>query len=280
MNILFYGNCQTFALKNILNLNSNDFNQYHIECFSTNINKEEYDIILKKCDVIITQPISKNYREKDYLSSEYLLHNCKPNCKIIIFDSCHFDFYYFDLTYKVINGKLIDTPGHYHLNNLIYCYKNNLGQQYYIDNFINNKNLKTINELEMIAIDSLNELNSRFLKNVEYYKNNHNVIVISSHDYIKQNYKEKLLFYSMNHPTKYVLQNIGEQIIEIIKIKNTINYDLNTLDSTKCVIYKCIQNVVNFNINDCELLVHNNSKIEEIVKIYYDSYNDAKIIFD
>lgn len=279
MNILFYGNCQTFGLKNILNLSPRHFVKHHIECFSTNLSKEEYDNILKKCDVIITQPISKNYREKEYLSTEYLISNCKQNCKIIIFDSCYFNFYYFDLTYKVINNKIINTPHDYHYNNLIDCYNNNLYPQYYIDNFINNQDLKTANELEIIADSSLDELKKRFNENVECYKK-YNIKVITSYDYIKNNYKNKLLFYSMNHPTKYVLQNIGEQIIKLLKIPNTINYNLNVLDGTKCIIYKCIQNVVNFNINDCEPLMNNKSSNEEIVKMYYESYNKNKIIFE
>ena len=76
------------------------------------------------------------------------------------------------------------------------------------------------------------------------------------------------------------MQKINEKKIKILKIKNTINYDLDVLDGTKCILYKCIQNVVNFNINDCEPIINKESRIEEIVKIYYNSYNDAKIIFD
>ena len=280
MNILFYGNCQLFAIKNIINLNPAQFNQYHIECFSTFINKEDYDNILKKCDIIITQQISKNYREKEYLSTEYLINNCNPKCKIIIFDSCHFDFYYFDLTYKFINGKLVDKPSHYHYNNLIKTYKSGLSEQHYIDNYINNEKIKSVEELEIIANNSLDELQKRFKNNLELHKNHDNVTVISSYEYIKKNYKNKLLFYSMNHPTKYVLHDICEQILKLLCIKNTINYELNVLDGTRCIIYKCIQNVVNFNINDYPPLLDKINNVESIVKKYYESYKEFDIRFD
>ena len=41
------------------------YNQHHIECDTTNLNKSEFDNIIKICDIIITQPILDNYREKN-----------------------------------------------------------------------------------------------------------------------------------------------------------------------------------------------------------------------
>ena len=36
-NVLFYGNCQLFAIKEILNLPIKKFNISYVECFTTNI---------------------------------------------------------------------------------------------------------------------------------------------------------------------------------------------------------------------------------------------------
>ena len=59
MNILFYGNCQLYAIKQILNLQN--VHQSLVECFTTDISLEEFDILIKNSDVIITQHINDNY---------------------------------------------------------------------------------------------------------------------------------------------------------------------------------------------------------------------------
>jgi hypothetical protein len=272
MNILFYGNCQTFAIKETLNL-PKEYNVYHVECFSSNIlKKEQFTYILSICDFIITQPINDNYRDVDYLSTSYIINNCKKNCKIILFDSCYLNFYYFDLTYKMYNNNMLREPSDYHYNMMIECYKNNLPIDYYIENYVNNSNFKSTEELNIILNNSLNELKKRYGENVEKYCYNENIYIISTHDYIKNNYKDKLLFYSMNHPSKYVIQYICEELIQILKIKNTINYDKDILSGTKCIIYNCIQKVVNFNICEYSPFTSNKTNIKDITKLYYESY--------
>lgn len=278
MKILFYGNCQLFVLKNVLNL-SNKYLTRNIECFSTNISQEDFNTLLKTSDVIITQPISKNYRDLIYLSTEYIIQHCNPSCKIIIFDSCYFNFYYFDLTYKTINGELLRNPSDYHYNELINCYKNNMPSEHYIEQIINNSTLKTKDELEIIANKSICELHNRYNETCQKYVNNQNIKVITCATYIENNYKDKLLFYSMNHPTKYVIHNIAEQVIHLLDIPNTINYNMNVLDGVKCIIYKCIQNAVHFNINECDPLLKNKTNNEDIVQVYYDSYKNENVIF-
>jgi len=277
-NILYYGNCQTFAIKNILNLKN--VIEKNIECHSTTISKDDFDSLLINADVIITQSISDNYRNLDYLSTKYILSKCKKDCKIIIFDSCYFNLYHFDLTYKVVNNIIIKEPVDYHYNNLLQCYQNNLPFESFLE-IINNKNFKTQDELEIIANNTLTELLKRYYNNIEKYKND-NIYIISTYEYIKNNYKKKLLFYSMNHPTKDVLQYIAEQIITILKFKNTINYNIDPLSGIKCILYKCLENIVDFNVDDYEPkifnAIYNLNNNYDIVKLYYDTYNNIKLI--
>lgn len=272
INILFYGNCQLFAILKTLNL-SNNYNIFHIECWTNNIDKEYFTDIIKKCDIIITQAINDNYRDCEYLSTNYIKENKKSECKLIIVDSCYFDFYYFDLTYKIFNNNILHKPIDYHYNQMIECYNNGHSTKYYINNIVNNLDLKTSEELEIIAENSLKELDNRYILNKENF-NGDNIYIISTYEYIKQNYKEKLLFYSMNHPTKYVIQNICENIINILQIKNTIKYDIEFLDQTKCILYKCISKNVNFDINNHNALTLNYNDNYKITQLYYDTYKE------
>ena len=127
-------------------------------------------------------------------------------------------------------------------------------------------------ELENIANTSLEILNKRYQENKHKYKGE-NIYIISTEYFIKNNYKNKLLFYSMNHPTKYVIQYICEEIINILNIPNTINYDIDILYHPKCIIYKCIQKNVNFDINNHAPLILNYTTTYDIAQLYYDAYN-------
>lgn len=274
-NILFYGNCQLFAVLKTLNL-SHDYNIFHIQCWKDDINKEYFTDTIKKCDIIITQSIYDNYRDDDYLSTTYIKQHRKTNCKLIIFDSCYFNFYYFDLTYKMFNNDTLHKPIDYHYNKMIECYINGHPPEYYISNFVNNFDLKTSEELETIAQCSLNELNDRYTQNKEKYNGN-NIFFISTYEYIKENYKDKLLFYSMNHPTKYVIQYICEKIINILQFQNTINYNIDVLNDPKCILYKCISKNVNFDINNHNALTLNNTDINKITNLYYDTYREIEL---
>jgi len=272
MHILLYGNCQLYAILKTLNL-SKKYKTVNIECWEKHIDKQEFTDIINKCNVIITQPINDAYRDVDYLSTSYIIKNKKPDCKLIIFDSCHFDFYYFDLTYKIFNNDVLHKPSDYHYHKMIECYNKKHSIEYYITNFVNNLDLKSSEELETIAQNSLNELQNRNKKNKEKYSHE-NMYIIGTGEYIKNNYKDKLLFYSMNHPTKYVIQFICEKIVDILQIENSIDYNIDMLSATKCILYKCISKNVNFDINNHNPSTSDIQDINKITHLYYSTYKE------
>ena len=162
---------------------------------------------------------------------------------------------------------------------MVECFKNNRNPDEYINEYVYNRNLKSSEELEMMANKSLIELNERNNKTKEKYDTQsiNNIYVITTHDYVKSNYKEKLLFYSMNHPTKYVIEYICEEIIKYLDIPNTINYNLDGVNNAKCILYQCIQNNVNFDIskhtpNTCGL-----TDLYSITNLYYSTYRHIDI---
>ena len=273
MNILFYGNCQPNALRSILNMSKHDY----ICCHNTDITEHEFIPKLCKYDIIITQPLADNYRSKPYLSTKFVIEHCKHNCKIIIVDVIYFDFYYFDLTYTCFNNSRLTKPGDYHYKFMQECYKNGNDIPYYINNIVNNIHFKHAGELDDIANKSLNELKRRYDENNQKYIGP-NIHFIFTGDYIRDNYKHKLLFYSMNHPSKHVLQFVCESILHLIDISNkTMNYEIDPLSSTKCVIYKCIQPCVFFDINKCESLMHTANNVKDICELYYNEYNEIHL---
>jgi hypothetical protein len=277
-NILFYGNCQPNAILSILNLCKEKYISTYIFCSDTNISESTFLNYIINSDIIITQPINDNYREKCYLSTSFIIKNAKQTTKIILFDSCYFNFYYFDLTYKTINNNLLRNPIDYHYDMMIECFKNNKIANVYINDYVNNYNLKSSEELEIIANKSLHELNERYKIIKEKYDTN-NIYIISIYEFVKLKYKEKLLFYSMNHPTKYVFQYICEEIVKYLDIPNTIDYNLDPLDNPRCILYSCIQKNVNFDISACKPNIKNLTNTRSITDLYYSTYKELNVKF-
>ena len=103
MNILFYGSCNVTRLieedsfkTSILGKALEGHNVNFIPCHETDLSEEQFSEIIKGQDIIITVPINKEYRNKIYLSTEYILQNKRKDAKVIIFISLHSNCYYFD----------------------------------------------------------------------------------------------------------------------------------------------------------------------------------------
>jgi len=272
--ILFYGNCQMDAIRQTLNINTN---YYSISCWNCKYTEINFKNIIKNSFIILTQPINDNYRNTPYLSTKYIIDNCNKDTIIIIIDSCYFNFYYFDLSYKSFSKEKINKPSDYHYNKLIDCFLNKSTPEYYKKNFIDNINLKTNEELDDLASKSIETLINRS-ENFENIYKKKNIFHIKTFDFIRDNYKNNLLFYSMNHPTKYLFQYICKEIKKILNIDFNIDYSCDPLSNFKGIIYKCIQKNVNFDINKHIPYLLGENDIINIIKIYYSSYNNYNLI--
>jgi hypothetical protein len=302
LNILFYGTCQSKGIKDVLNLSENYYIQYHIQCYSTNISKEDFNNILNICDIIITQPIPDNYRDKDYLSTTYIINNCKKDCKVLIYQRQYFNFYYYNTIYYKFKDDVLHIPNDYHYGHMIEYYKKNKNVDDFMNEIVFNMNLKSKDDLESIANESIQYLVERDKDIVNKYIKNtmnlskhsedkellsvanaidntskSNILYVSVVQYIKDNYKNKLLFYSMNHPTKVLLQYVAQEIVTKLNLKNSINYQIDPLNEPKCIIYSCIQNALNFNIFNENVQLCDKHDIKSIVNLYYDTYNSIKL---
>lgn len=274
-NLLLYGNCQVGSLNEIFKNSLLDYKTYIVLCWMDNIKKDDFLKKIKEADIIITQPINKGYRNLDYLHTEYVIENAKETANIFIFPSLYFNFYYFDLTYKTLkNGELLREPSDYHYTNLIKCFEENKEINYYLKEIVNNYDFKNAIELENMAIDSINELAKRETE-MELYNEIKTCKIIKCSNFIEKNYKDKLLFYSMNHPSKYNFHYVAEIILEDLNIENKINYDIDPLfNHERGILYKALQKVVNFNITEHQPRLHNYNllNIEDISNKYYEIY--------
>ena len=140
------------------------------------------------------------------------------NCISILIPSLYFDFYHPYLCY--LNGEhgKIQEPIDYHDRTLIklyLAYKESSNEEIiekYI-NIFNNQifiNNSMINDILTLSLQHIEERENIF-KN--YIVNNTKCIY--SYDFIKNNYQEHLLFYSVNHPSKYLLSYLSDEFMFI-----------------------------------------------------------------
>lgn len=269
--ILYYGNCQIGAIQKILK--RKEFKGSYIVCYTTKIKKNDFLKKIKESDMIIMTFISENYRDKDYLSSKFIIENARKDTKIIIIPSLYFDYYYIDLEYiKNKRGEKVKIPIDYHHQYILESFKKKIPIQNIIQKYILNKKLITMKQLEEKKNKSLEELKKREMEVFIKYKDIRPYFFISTHDYILKHYKDKLLFYSMNHPTKYLFQYICQEILKQLNLPLLIRMDIDPLSKTKCILYQCIQKGVHFNINDYKPLIKNKTDLKEIIQLYYNAY--------
>ena len=241
-----------------------------LTCFNTDVSERDMQVCVQSSDVVIMQTTQDNYRDKHYLSSTYIIYNCKPSCKIIIINNCHFDFYYFDT--KNLTSNYDVTP--YHHKHLYNCYKEGRSLEYYINKYINNPELKQGKALDELATASLTELENRYNLMLLYKKMNpsKNINCICIHDFIKDNYKKKLLFYTINHPSKHLVNYICENIVHLLDIQNRIHYEYDLFSNTRCILYQSIQSVVDFDIKQHTPRIDDKETIDEIYNLYCQIY--------
>ena len=177
-----------------------------------------------------------------------------------------------DLKYIKHNNDSLKEPTAYHHQYMIDYYKRGDTIQNYLDNCVNNPDLISRKSLLQRATKSINELRNRDKNIKQELCIKSNVYFISISDYIEKNYREKLLFYSMNHPSKHLLQFICESIVNILNINNSINYTIYPLNNPRCIVYKCLESVVRFKI-DNDIITHNFTDTFSITKLYFNTYN-------
>jgi hypothetical protein len=207
-----------------------------------------------------------NYRDKPYLSTTYIINTCKPTTKLILLTNLYFPYYYFDCYI-----------GNQAKSGLLYEYKTI--KQYKMDkkntndvlaNVIYNTSFKTEKDLIELEDYCFNELNKRYEQlniYVNFYKNRQ-IKIINIIPFIKQNFKHTLLFYSINHPTLYLLtfaiNEINKEIGGVLDLNNNKDY----FSYYKGIIYSCLQKQLTFDISKCPIKINNCTSIPEFIENY------------
>jgi Polysaccharide biosynthesis enzyme WcbI len=209
---LVYGNCQAMAIKSFLSKHPDFVSMYEIsEVKPVHLLTQEDVLTLEKTiaeiDLFIHQPVSDDYKGIHQLSSRYIKSQLKSSCKVLSFPVAYFTGYHPEITYlKDRNKIVVSKPFPFHDLNILKLYAEGKS----ID--------RTIEEIEGEAFYSAEYLQnnlSKTLDNLEVRESNLDVILSK---FIRENFREKLLFHTFNHPSSIVLEYLLNSILDLLNI--------------------------------------------------------------
>ena len=227
LNIVFWMDCRAngliYYLKNKINFNPIKYEIHILGGFNEKsyLTEENHNLpidVLKNTDIFIYQFIDKNYLK--YSTDPFIK---KENVLSYLSDKCikiGIHGVYMDCFWPVIPSSDLSSL---------------------------NKNLEFFNSIKDKTPDDIRtafhnkELNfnlqKRFDKNIEYtlsrdkywkdgFDDDDKHFIISSVDFIKNNYKENRLFFTHCHPTSYIFIQQTNEILNIIKKYYDLNFEL------------------------------------------------------
>jgi len=274
-------NCQGLVLQQFLKTNTFFVSEYefiHINLIQ-NISKEEIDNfykIIDKLDLLIIQPIDDNYKNYYKCSTKSILKNIRKDCKVIMFPSIYFTGYYPNIVHNYIKEINIIV----HDINIIKNFINSKDKESFIKDcidIINDTNFYSKEFINNNINTSLKELENRETNaNINYKPNN----FIKLSNFIRENYKKKILFLSLNHQNKYIYRYMSDKILELLLFEK-IDYpeELDPqLNLESCIVYKSVINTINKDLtknifSQRELPSVN---LKTFLEFHYDKYSRVK----
>jgi hypothetical protein len=247
-----WGNCQMGGLAEYLLKNHyfvKEFEHVPIKAvhqMSLEELKYYYEYILPTIDLIIVQPINSTYRDDYRFSTKSVLSTVTSSCIQILVPVVFFKFYHpfqkhIECIQKIHRRSKVppftDTRVNLSDENVVFTHRKELED---IDHI-------STDELEKILKESIIELEKRERKYPDCCTIDTHIITIL--EFIKKNYKDQLLFHTINHPTKYIFWFITDKVLDILKIqKESYPEDFDYMDYYRAPFYASVQKMVNFNL--------------------------------
>lgn len=237
------GNCQIGAIKQYLTHCKKFTNDYLIldiplvyNINSTNIKIFDSKKVFDICDLIISQPISDKNKFSEKASNEYLFNIVNIDCKKVLITKASFTGYHIQYTNAVNNlskvaGKAVITYGDKFINEFIERgYSRNI-----ISELLKSRNLLSEKQIR-------ENFDYAFKKSFEMERE----CDVKIMDFVYENYKNEILYYSFNHPKDKVIKYLAVRLLEYLGYKNAEFYGENFIEALDIMsnqqqpVYPCV----------------------------------------
>lgn len=209
------GNCVTEIIPHFLRTNMKFNQNYEVKPLKPVFMLTEEDLAdfkkdVAECDIFLTQPIGGQKYVDMGIDTKTLKETMKSNAKLIQMPVPYFIGYFPEQFYlHDENGNLVGThdglPSPYHNKIIFWGYINGKSAQEILELLYASCNMKNIKKL---VADSFAELRRR-----------EETIDFKISDYIKNNYTKERLFWTINHPTNALIQELSRRVLLLLGIK-------------------------------------------------------------
>lgn len=241
-------------------------NRTDVDYFYENISNVKY---------VVCQYIHDYNKICDHrLKSSYLFEKInESNVEKICIPNSYFTGYFPDLKYlKLSSGHNFYYHGlDYHFDQIISSYKNGYS--------IESCTLKII-DIDLYSSHELLENANTSLDNLINRESKTDIIIS---DYISENYKHVKLFYTFNHPTPILLLEVSNRILNYFGFNKLQYLNLKKFDvlyKFQSPIWPSVYKKLNLKFNPNTYLFAKDDwySMHEIVKMYYNCYNETDVI--
>jgi len=209
MKLLTLGMCQLHSIMLVSpSLRSCDWEYLHIR----DTPSSEIQSKVSSADIIITHPTSYWFRHDHALATENILRLLKPSALMVLMPTLDCPFYYFDVGHIYVEGRTINQPSHLHYKGLYETHLTGGGEEEFIRDCV--QNVSYCRDIEKVCSDYF-DLQSKHEDRARSFSGPNCVPLIVS-DLIRSNYKDTLLSYTANHPTKELIQLVAERLHKLI----------------------------------------------------------------
>lgn len=210
---IVFGNCQAAAIAAILADHEPFFDRFEITRTRAVhvLQPDEREKLLAdaaECDLLIHQPVSDAYQPA---STARLISVLNPLAEAVSFPVCWFDAYFPDMTYlNSSGGKATTDLFDYHSRVFFFAYRAGM----------------TTDEATSLYSDDLaspSTLEAIVRRNLQALAKREEQLSVKISGFIERNYRDKCLFFTINHPTGHLLYFVVDAILR--------NLGLDTLSS-------------------------------------------------
>jgi hypothetical protein len=279
---LVHGNCQKDVIHNMLKSNKEFVQSYvllrvhpihHPQLCLNDINLLKEGFIFGCIRLFISQPVSRLNKFGDSLSTDLMKNEMSPDCKTIIFPNCFFEGYFPDY-YPFRAGA---EENFQKLDEIsLFCSSNSILDTLILQGVSREKAIQFMHS-DFYSSDKIIEESIKSIERLEKREKESQMDVIIS-DYVRQNYQNKLLFRSVNHPIQEVLVMVAKRILNCVGIiVDNVFYDESfSLRDNDLAVLPCVARCL-FKRDGQELYFLHRSKFPECLvdldKYYLMYYN-------
>lgn len=233
-----YGNCQANPLGNILQTNAEFAESWEFVPFpkpSFELRQgdwEDIEKLLGELDLFITQNVGESH---GIFASSNLANHLKAGGKVVRIPNAYFSGYMPEVVYFRAGEPHVTKFCDYHdANFLAFFMEDPVNAVQKAVDAATDKSQYTQEFVLANAMASINELKRR-----------EEECDVTVSDYIEQNWRNDILFYSINHPRTAVLSHMATQILKLLNHSTIdVHDDYEYLDSTRPPIYQSVKSVL------------------------------------